>query len=107
MPSDYQPDSRFKRSEAVAHRRIEDEVLLIPIRSDANEGLAVFSLNPTASLRWELLDQARSVADVVAALCERFDVNEDTARADVVGFCRELHECGALEQVGSTGSETP
>jgi hypothetical protein len=101
MPDSLRLDALYRRADSVAHRRIDDEVLLIPIRSDPRQGLAVYSLNPTAALLWELLDGAHSLADLVAALREKFDVPEETARTDVQTYCRELLDCGAIEPAGT------
>ena len=107
VSSDFQPDARFRRSESVAHRRIEDEVLLIPIRTDPREGLAVFSLNPTAALLWDLLEQTHAMRELVGALCERFEVSEAAAAEDVARFCSELVGCGALQQVDAETAAPP
>ena len=107
LPLKLELTDRFKRSESVAHRRIDDEVLLIPIRSDAREGLAVFSLNVTASLLWDLLDGRNDVAALVAAICDRFEVSEETARRDVEAYCRQLLDSGAIERAESEASTSP
>ncbi len=107
MQAKLQPTDRFRRSDSVAHRRIDDEVLLIPIRSNAREGLAVFSLNVTASLLWDLLDGKNDVAALTAAICERFEVSEETARQDVEAYCQQLLDCGAIEPAESEASTSP
>lgn len=107
LPLNLELTDRFRRSESVAHRRIDDEVLLIPIRSDPREGLAVFSLNVTASLLWDLLDGRNDVAALVAAICERFEVSEDRARQDVEAYCQQLLECGAIEPAESEAPTSP
>jgi hypothetical protein len=106
-PANDHKTTRFRRSESVAHRRIEDEVLLIPIRSDAKQGLAVFSLNPTAALLWDLLDGVRTIGELAGALCEKFEVAPDEAHRDVQSFCADLLECGAIEPVPESSSESP
>jgi len=106
-PDDPHSDSRFRRSESVAHRRIEDEVLLIPIRSDPKQGLSVYSLNPTASLLWDLLDGSRTVQQLVTTLCERFEVGPEQARRDVETFCNDLLDCGAIEAMPADRPVSP
>ena len=98
MSESFPAATRFKRSESVAHRRVEDEVLVIPIRTEAQQGLHVLSLNGTASLVWDLLDGEHDVGALVAAVCERFEVDEATARGDIQALCQELLDLGAIER---------
>jgi hypothetical protein len=93
----FPPSARPKRSASVAHRRVDDEVLIIPIRSDVKQGLAVLSLNVTASLVWDLLDGEHDLEAVVAAVCERFEIDPATARQDVEQLCQDLLDAGAIE----------
>jgi pyrroloquinoline quinone biosynthesis protein D len=68
---------RPKFGKGVRLRRESDgtAMLLVP------EGALV--LNPSATATLELVDGARSLADIVAAIVERFDVEREQARADV------------------------
>ena len=74
---------RFSRSESVAHRRVVDEVMLLPIRTDASEKQAVYSLNPTAAMIWEMIDGEAGFDDLVAGVVSAYEVSEELAREDV------------------------
>ena len=94
-----EPGCRLRRTDSVAHRVIDDEVLLIPIRTDPRQELGVYTLNRTAAFLWNLLDQERTVGDLADCLCARFEVAPDRARSDVAACCQELMSFGAIEKV--------
>ena len=55
--------------------------------------------NPVGSFLWERCDGA-TLDQMVAAVCERFAVDEPTARADVDAFLDDLVERGLLRPDG-------
>ncbi len=77
-------------SKGVRFRREEDggAMLLIP------EGALM--LNPAAAATLELVDGRTSIAQIIAALTERFDVGEAEASADVEQLLDRLAERGLL-----------
>ena len=53
-------------------------------------------LNKTASLIWTLADGTRQTEDIVAEVCNKFEVAPEKARIDVLEFCRKLLEAGLI-----------
>ena len=94
-----QAETRLRQSTSVAHREIDDEVLIIPVRTDPRQGMGVYTLNRTAAMIWRLLAGEQTVAELVDVVCERFEVDEVTARRDVEACCREMLSFGAVERV--------
>lgn len=60
------------------------------------QGGEILVLNECGALIWQLLDGEHSVAGMVAAVREAFDVEESTAAADVREFLATLEARGAL-----------
>lgn len=56
----------------------------------STEGNRYFSLNSLGSDIWALLDQPRTLADLVDAIRADHDVEEDQARQDVMEFLEAL-----------------
>jgi PqqD family protein of HPr-rel-A system len=57
-----------------------------------------FAANPTAALLWKRLGNGGATeADLVDALCERYEVSRDVAEADVTAFLEQLSSRGLLE----------
>jgi hypothetical protein len=53
-------------------------------------------LNRTASLIWTMADGTRQPDDIVAAICNKFEVAPERARADVDEFCQQLLQAGLI-----------
>ena len=71
-------------------------VLLYP------EGM--LQMNPTGAAIVELCDGRRSVADVVAALAQRFNAPTDVLHGDVVGYLHRLRQRGLLNLDAADGN---
>lgn len=61
------------------------------------EGRKVMGLNPTGSFVWGLLDGRHSVAQIAAAVADRFQVPADRAAGDVGAFLAALAARGLIE----------
>lgn len=53
-------------------------------------------LNPTAFALWELCDGTTSVAEMVEAVCQLFDINPGKAATDVADGLRQLRHAGLV-----------
>jgi hypothetical protein len=53
-------------------------------------------LDPTGRVIWEALGRPATVDDVAAALCARYDVDPDVARADAVAYLAKLDRLGLV-----------
>lgn len=73
------------RSTDVAARMIGGEMMIMSGR-DAS----LFCLNETASLLWQAADGQADIDGIAQMVCERFDVEPDTARQDLLEVAREL-----------------
>ncbi len=56
-----------------------------------------YGLNPTGARIWELLQKPTRVRDIHAAIVEEFEVDEDTAREDLLALLGQLREAGLIE----------
>jgi hypothetical protein len=79
----------LRRHPDVAWQRIGDEAVLMSL---APEG-RVLGLNPTGSVVWSLLEE-RDEDGLVAAVVERFAIDDSRAREDVRDFLAFLRERG-------------
>jgi hypothetical protein len=66
----------------------EHEVIIV----DPIESVSHFLLDDVSGFLWMNLDGTRSVEELVAAVCDEFEVDPEVARADVVEFIRSLLE---------------
>ena len=77
-------------------------------RSVDGEGVVVLPgvgevkvLNPAGALIWQHLDGKKTVQEIAQAVTEEFEVEPDSARADVLAFVQELEEREMLQPAGS------
>ncbi len=75
-----------QRTADSAHRAVGDEggLVVLPKRSQ------VKVLNPVGSKIYSMLDGKHTHDEIVKAVTEEFDVNEDQARKDVSDFLEQL-----------------
>ncbi|HXK11053.1 MAG TPA: PqqD family protein [Vicinamibacteria bacterium] len=88
----------YARREDVLLRAVAGEHLLVPVRRDVADMQAIFGLNRIGAYIWELLDGQRTLASVLAAVLDRFDVGAEEAAADLGSFVEQLNGAGIVER---------
>jgi PqqD family protein of HPr-rel-A system len=73
-------------------REVGGEVLVLDSESDQ-----IHQLNSTASLIWRNLKDGASASETARRLAEQFDVDENTALADVEDILGKLRALGVIE----------
>jgi hypothetical protein len=74
-------------------RRVEDEVVILDVTSGR-----YFSLDGAGALVWERLEQDTTLGELVDAVVSAFDVDRETAAADIDELVAELAERGLIQQ---------
>lgn len=87
---------RFAKQENIVARRIVDELVLVPIRSQASEVDGIYSLNKVAAWIWELVDGERPVSEILDAVVATFEVDVQTAEQDIEELFEQLVTIGAI-----------
>ncbi len=76
---------RFKHAPDTAWRRIDDEAVVLDLRTSV-----YYSLNDTAALIWECIGEGLTTEAIVERLAEDFDPPREAARRDVQELLRDL-----------------
>jgi len=92
----------YRPASDVVTRRVGDESVIVPVRSHVADLDAVITLNPVGARIWELLDGNRDLATIADTICEEYEVEPETANADVDEFIRSLEEANLVERVGES-----
>jgi hypothetical protein len=87
----------MKRKSDFILQNVGGETLLVPLGAQVMDLNGLITLNGTAACVWELLAADHSIDELTAAVAERFDVDRETARADVRIFVHEIAKMGLLE----------
>lgn len=77
------PTMFYQRSSEVVCREVGGESILVPIRNRVGDLESIFVLSPVAARIWSLLDRAVSADQIIDAICTEFEVDRETASADV------------------------
>lgn len=86
----------MKRSNDFLLRDVAGTLVIVPVGAAVTAFPGMITLNATGAYIWELLENEQSVDSLVAALTERYEVDQDKARADVEAFVGKLHPTGAI-----------
>jgi hypothetical protein len=73
----------YRRSNEVVCREVGGESILVPIRNRVGDLESIFVLSPVASRIWSLLDAPTSADRIIDEICAEFEVERETAQADV------------------------
>lgn len=82
----------FQHTENLVVKEIGDEKVLIPLRSNVADMEQIYTLNETAAFIWEKMDGNSNLDEIIRNLVEEYDVDYETARADVEDFVNEMRE---------------
>jgi len=84
-------EARWRRDARLPFQEIQGQaVVVVPAKREVHE------LDETATFLWTALARERSVADLVGALCEEFEVDAAAAEKDVREFVASLEEKGLV-----------
>ena len=86
----------WTRSERMVSRRIGEEYVLVPLVGRGADLDSILNLNRVATFVWERLDGTRTVASIVDAVVERFDVERERAEADTLELLDTLVSVEAI-----------
>ena len=78
------------RNDALLTTQVDGELLAMSIEQGA-----CYGLNPVGTEIWNLLETPHSVDAICAALVDRFEVTEETCRAEVADFLTKMRD-GAM-----------
>ncbi len=88
----------YRHAPDVILRRIADEAVLVPVRSNVGDLDSIFTLNQSAITIWESLDGNTALQSVIDHVCAEYEVDRETAAADAREILARLAEAGLIEK---------
>lgn len=79
-------------------REILDDAMLIPISEESNHIRGIIRLSSTGAFLWKALASEQSIESLAAALVESYDIDAETAFADVKAFIDSMMSYGCICQ---------
>ena len=71
-------------------RSVAGNNIVVPVGENAKKFNGVINLNESGVFMWKKLEQGIELDDLVKALTEEYDVDEQTARKDAQAFTQAL-----------------
>lgn len=78
-------------------REVAGEFILIPVGQAALKIHGMINLSESAALLWNQLQQECNEESLVDTLLSQYDIDRETAAADVHGLLEQMNKLGALE----------
>jgi len=89
----------YRHHDSIVSRRIEDEVILVPIRQNVADLESIYTLSEVGARIWEQIDGRRTNAEILPLIVGEFEVSEEEAQKDLKGFLQQLSAIGAITEV--------
>jgi len=83
-------DVRFIRNQDVVARKIQGELIIVPIRRGVGDLNSLYTLNPVGTVLWDFMTEGHTIGEMVQRVCDEFDVTASQARRDIEAFLDSL-----------------
>jgi hypothetical protein len=83
---------RFVRNQEVVSRKIEGELIIVPICRGVGDLNSLYTLNPVGSVLWDFLTEGHTIGEMVQRICDEFEVTTKQAKQDIEEFLGSLLE---------------
>ena len=78
-------------------REIAGEYILVPTGETTQEFNGMITMSDTARFIWENIEKAESLDNMIEMILEEYEIDEETARRDAIGFIGQLLQSGFVE----------
>lgn len=77
---------------SIVTRKTGNEYVLVPVTNNIADMNSVYTLNETGAFIWELIDDKRSIADLIKEMTLEYMISEDEAERDILEFIEQLRK---------------
>ena len=89
----------YVRENDCVTREIAGETIIVPIRNRVGDLDSIFTLNEVGTLIWQLIDGRTSTHQIAEAIHQTYDVEQEEATRDTVGFLESLKSAGLIKEL--------
>ena len=86
----------FVQDREVVTRRIVGETIIVPVRSHVVDLDCIYTLDEVGTLIWERLDGQTDGHQIVAAVCQEYEVTPEEAAHDLQEFLHTMEAAGLI-----------
>ena len=91
--------ARFLRNPDVVARDIQGELVIVPIRRGVGDLNSLYTLNSVGRALWDFLSERHSLPELIARICDEYDVTAAQAQSDIENFLDSLLEENLIQAV--------
>jgi Coenzyme PQQ synthesis protein D (PqqD) len=92
-------DVRFVRNQEVVARKIQGELIIVPVRRGVGDLNSLYTMNPVGAVLWDFLTESHTIGEMVKRVCNEFEVTAAEAQRDIEAFLDSLVEEKLVESV--------
>lgn len=78
-------------------RQVAGSYIVIGIGAEAVDFNGMVSINETGAFLWKILEKGADKEDLLAALMQEYDVDEESAKKDITEFLQKLYDGKLLD----------
>lgn len=78
-------------------REIAGNHIVVPFGENSVSFKAMITLNKTGAFLWKQLEEEKTEEELLAAILEEYDIDYETAKADIAQFIEKLQTASILK----------
>jgi hypothetical protein len=86
----------YRKDTNLVTREIAGETIIVPIKNKVGDLNSIYTLNEIGSMIWQLIDDQKSVNQIVEEVCMAYEVGREEAEKDTLEFLNTLKEAGVI-----------
>ena len=90
-------DRLIELKSAFVERKVENELILIPLKDNVCDFNRYLSLNEVAAFIWEKLAETNDFKLITTSIAREFDAHPDQIKLDILKFKNEMIRLGQQE----------
>ena len=83
-------ESLFHLKSKFVTREVGDELIVVPLIANVAQMNELFTLNETAKVIWENLNEGTDMSALIQTITDTFDIDRHTAEKDIAVFLQTL-----------------
>ena len=83
-------ESPFHMKSRFVTREVGDELIVVPLSANVAQMNELFTLNETAKVIWENLNEGTDMSALIQTITDTFDIDRHTAEKDIAVFLQTL-----------------
>lgn len=83
-------ESLFQLKSKFVTREVGNELIVVPLSANVAQMNELFTLNETAKVIWENLNEGIDMPTIIQTITDTFDIDKYTAEKDIELFLRRL-----------------